>query len=425
MSCDLSDRVLLLAGAGVFPCVLVSMMALMPAAAQSVSEETYRQEALAHSRAVEAAYRRVETFIRDDSTAETAWTGSVPPAETGWLGAWTTRGVRARYCDDTLLVYLGPESLKGVGRDHRVVRAAPHVYAPPGDRARPTVLHWLEGGQARGSMGRGAVVLPDCLSDASFGGTLPSGRAALAGAVPDPYRDIVERVTHERRVDVCPAGQHGVGRTMIRAVRQEHNGRGDPVGNPAPDPWEVLIDWCRADYTEWEHYSNPCFWTAGPPHNRRMEGREIWRRLKTVTAGGTALGTPEFVSSSCWTGGVAVMPTPAISEIGYTETRSDACPGSMTGGGRGYWRLRTEQSTQFPWDVVPVVQVSYGNWILESDDCQNQQMCWAADEGGSVLVPCSSVAGGSGESDTGESGCGCGGNGGGPGGASVLIPKFA
>ena len=249
----------------------------MAATEAAEAERVYRQEALAHARAIAEAWRRLEDHILRRSTAATRWTGSVPPAATGWLDAWTGRGVRARYCEDTLLVYMEPAALKGVGRDQRAVQVAPHLYAG-GELA---ALHWLEGGAASGAAsgtatgtaGRASVVLPSCLSDPWFGGPLPSGRVALAGVVRDPHVRLSERVSHERTAEDCPAGSHGDGLTMTREVIQAHDGRGDAVGDPEFGPWQVLIDDCRADYSEWEHYTLPCEWDAGPPHNRRMEGR--------------------------------------------------------------------------------------------------------------------------------------------------------
>ena len=135
-----------------------------PALAQAPADErVYRAEALAHAGAVEAAWRRLETFILRDSRGAASWPGAVPPASTGWQASWTQRGVEARYCNDVLLVYLAPERLKGVGRDHRAVHAAPHAY---GGGERP-VLHWLEGGVVWGGAGRAAVTLPNCLSAAA------------------------------------------------------------------------------------------------------------------------------------------------------------------------------------------------------------------------------------------------------------------
>ena len=305
-----------------------ALPAASPAAAQGYEDElVYRQAALAHARALAEAWRQLEDHILRRSATATSWTGSIPPPETGWLEAWTERGVRARYCEDTLLVYMEPAALKGVGRDQRAVQVAPHLYAE-GDLA---ALHWLEGGAATGTAGRAPVALPACLGDGSFGGPLPSGRAALAGAVRDPHLERRERISHERSVEDCPAGSHGEGRTMTREVVQDHDGRGDAVGDPEFGPWQVLIDDCRADYAEWEHYTLPCEWDAGPPHNRRMEGREIWRREKTVTQDGIAWGTPEFVSTSCWEGQTPSLPEAEVSETVRTETTQGTCPAGYTG----------------------------------------------------------------------------------------------
>ena len=365
-------RARMLAGASalaITAAVVAGGLTAPPTAAQGYeAEQVYRQEALAHARAIAEAWRRLEDHILRRSAQATSWTGSTPPAATGWLDAWTGRGVRARYCEDTLLVYMEPAVLKGVGRDQRSVQVAPHLYAE-GDLP---ALHWLEGGAASGTAvgtaGRASVSLPACLSDTSFGGPLPSGRAALAGVVRDPHLQRRERVSHERTVEDCPAGSHGDGRTMTREVRQAHDGRGDAVGDRVVGPWEVLIDDCRADYTEWEHYTLDCSWFAGPPHNREMTGREIWRREKAVTADGIEWGTPEFVSTSCWEGRTPALPQAEISETVRTETTSGACPAGYTGT-RVLTRTVTERSTQWPWDAAPTVQDIPGNWIADDAGC--------------------------------------------------------
>ena len=194
--------------AGVSLCALLS--AAPADAQQSTNERTYRQEALAHARAVTTAWRRLESYILEGSagtpdphgTSVSGWSGPVPPAASGWLAGWTLRGVRARYCEDTLLVYLAPARLKGVGRDHRAVQVAPHAYAGSGAQGQAPVLHWLEAGRALGAAGRPSVTLPACLSDSAFGGPLPSGRAALAGTVRDPYTHTNERVNHHTRARI-------------------------------------------------------------------------------------------------------------------------------------------------------------------------------------------------------------------------------
>ena len=366
-------RARMLAGASalaIAATVVAGGLTAPPAAAQGYeAEQVYRQEALAHAKAITEAWRRLEDHILRRSAAATVWTGSVPPGTTGWLDAWTGRGVRARYCEDTLLVYMEPASLKGVGRDQRSVQVAPHLYAQ-GDLP---ALHWLEGGGASGvavgTAGRASLSLPACLSDSSFGGPLPSGRAALAGVVRDPHLELRERVSHERTVEDCPAGSHGEDRTMTREVRQAHDGRGDAVGDPIVGSWQVLIDDCRADYTEWEHYTLDCSWVAGPPHNREMTGQAIWRREKTVTADGIAWGTPEFVSTNCWEGRTPALPQAEISETVRTETTTGACAAGYIGT-RVLTRTVTKRSTRWPWDAAPIVQDIPGNWIADDTGCQ-------------------------------------------------------
>ena len=355
-------KALFLAGASLW------VLAALPATAQAqvtADERVYRAEALAHARAIEAAWRRLETFILEEAGGPTEWTGAAgelpgtPPPAVGWQADWTLRGLEARYCDDTLLVFLAPERVKGTGADHRAVHAAPQAYS---DRRDPA-LHWLENGRAEGGAGRAPVVLPDCMSP------LPSGRAALAGTVRDPFLHMTDRTGRERRQEECGAGEHGDGRTYVREVTQAHNGRGDPVGEPVEGPWELSIDLCRDDYSQWEHYTLACHWDAGPPHSRRMEGREVWRRLRTVTAAGERLGAPEFVSTSCWTGGAPpAPPTPEITETSREETSARACPAGYVGS-IGYRRTVTLRATRFPWDEAPVTQTILGDWTIARDDC--------------------------------------------------------
>ena len=171
--------------AGVSLCALLS--AAPASAQQSANERIYRQEALAHARAVTTAWRRLESYILEGSagtphpqgTSVSGWSGAVPPAGSGWLADWTLRGVRARYCEDTLLVYLAPERLKGVGRDHRAVQAAPHAYAGGGAQGEAPVLHWLEAGRAAGAaIARESFRAAGTMDIISHGVVLPFGFAA-------------------------------------------------------------------------------------------------------------------------------------------------------------------------------------------------------------------------------------------------------
>ena len=398
--------------------LLLAVAGASPGETPDEAERLYRQEALAH--ALSMGYRRLEHHILKLSSAATAWAGDTPPASTGWLSVWTERGARARYCDDTLIVYMGPAQLKGVGRDHRAVHVAPYAYATGVDRGTLPTLHWLEGGEARGSVGRAPVSLPACLSASS---ALPEGRAALAGRVADPFAAMRDRVSRESTVELCPAGFHGAGRTKVRDVTTTYNGRGQAMGTPVNGPWSVLIDQCRADYAQWQRYTEPCTWYAGAPHNKMLSGRAIWRRLKTVSTAGASFGAPEFVSTSCWGGAAPALPRTSVTTTTNSETKYEACAANEQGGGRDYRRTKTQRNTLFSWDNNPLVKVSYTNWILTNASCSTKMCRTGGVRDGGEFVPCDSLnsdgvpTNGPGEGDR-DGGCapGDGDSGGDPGG---------
>ena len=250
--------------------LLLGLVVSVQGIGEEDAESVYRQEALAHADAIVAAFRQLEEHILTLSAAATVWVGDVPPPVTGWRAGWTVRGVRAQYCANTLVVYLGPLSVKGVGSDQRSVHSAPQAYIGGGLSGQIPPLHWLTSAQAEGGPGRDSVLMPACMT------SLPDGRAALAGVVSDPFNELSDRVTHERRVEACPAGEHGDGVTQVREITQDFNGRGDPIGPPVVGPWADFLVLCRADYAEVEHFDRVCTWDAGEPFNREMTGREVW-----------------------------------------------------------------------------------------------------------------------------------------------------
>ncbi len=339
--------------------VLAALMAALPAIA-ATPDDIADQEALSHAHALEGAWHRLETFIRDESTSPTLWTAA--PPSTPWRDSWTRRGLSARYCDGILIVYAEPERLKGVGRNQRSVRLAPHLQSD--DVPPPPPLHWLAGSTAIGGSGRADVDLPSCMTG------LPSGRVALAGNVEDPFAVILPTLHRERETRPCPAGTHGTGRVFVRDVIQEVNGRGDPLGPQTHMPWQLLSDSCQGDTSTWVTYRLACTFDAGEPHNREIGGEDIYRRQKTVTADGISWGAPEFVSSSCWQDPEPLVPQPDIQVTTSTETRAIACTSPQTGT-RNQSRTVHERSTQFPWDDEPIVQVTkQGEWATTSDTCR-------------------------------------------------------
>ena len=341
------------------PLLVAALLAASPVVA-ATPEEIADKEALSHAHALEGAWHRLETFIRDESTSLTRWTAG--PPSTPWRDSWTRRGLSARYCDGILLVYAEPERLKGVGRNQRSVRLAPHLQSD--DVPPPPPLHWLAGSRAIGGSGRDDVVLPACMTG------LPSGRVALAGEVEDPFAVVTTTLDRERETRPCPAATHGSGRDFVRDIVQEVNGRGDPLGAPTHMPWQLLSDSCRGDTSTWVTFRLPCTFDAGEPHNRTISGEDIYRRQKTVTSAGTSWGPPEFVSSSCWQDPDPLVPQPDIRVSTRTSTRTVACISPATGT-RYQSRTTHLRSTQFPWDDQPIVQVTgRGQWRTTHSTCR-------------------------------------------------------
>lgn len=342
--------------------------------------------ARAHAEAVKLAYFRLEDLILKRSTAAVSWSGDVPPAtvggvSSGWLAEWTERGVRARYCTDdpavpgTLLVWLDPASLMGVGTDHRSVAAAPRLYG----RERRT-LHWLDSGVAEGSDGRDRVVLPSCMTTG-----LPSGRAALAGGVGDPWVLTSARLSWERRDAACPADTHRPAslaasepaRVERRRVTRQFNRKGVEVPPPVFGSWELAVDLCERDYTVTETETQSCTYTI---EGETAVGYRIVTRDKTVTATGDSFSPWVVLFSTCWTGTPATIPPPAgtpetlpsptITFPTWVETEPQPCPVCFDGSAFR-WRRHTDRHTQFPWDSAPTVQtdVAVTNWITDQTGC--------------------------------------------------------
>ena len=121
-------------------------------------------------------------------------------------------------------------------------------------------------------------------------------------------------------------------------------------------------------------------------------------RVKTVDSGGVSLGAPVFVSTSCWSGGVAAIAPPVITSTTNTQSRTVACSAGMPALESGQqWqgnmterRTVTVVSTQFEWDAVPTTQSASTNWVVVSQaNCT--QMCregGGQSGSGGTLTPC-------------------------------------
>ena len=357
--------------------------------AQDEVDPHFQSHALRYAGMIERAYGRLYGHIRSNESVPVSWSGAaVPPASTGWEAVWTEAGLRARYCDNVLVVYMGFSEVKGVGGEHRAIQQARRSFLPERERGvKLPLLSWLEAGDVVDAHGNVRPLDP-CMT-ASYSEPLPSGRAALAGAVVDPATVVRERESYEYRVEPCPAGQHGQVRER-RTVRRTIDGNDNEVETPAYEAWESTpASWCRADYTYHELFTRPCRWYQGEPFNREMEGTETWRVPVGVSkdpenpVGGIRKtpGASEFVSSTCWDTPPGDVPVPSTSHEYFTETHILSCPPNMSGQ-IDVVRQRITTTTTYPWGEDPLMTVSYTNWSETSNSCTRQSGDGGGGDGG-------------------------------------------
>ncbi len=355
----------------VWPAALLGALVVLGLLARESAAQTLddhvQSHALRYAGMIERAFGRLHGHIRHRSTAATSWTGAaVPPPATGWETTWTQAGLRARYCDNFLVVYIEPAALKGTGRDHRAIQQARHSFLPERETGvRAPMLGWLEAATVQDAQGM-VWPLPACALSA-YTGFLPSGRAALAGEVIDPWLDLRARVSFETRERACPAGQHGALRER-RTVTQEFNAHGTAAGPQTFGPWQASPgSWCRDDYVAFDVFTRPCSWFQGEPFNATLTGIETWRVPIEVTAAGRAFQGAEFVSTTCWIPpGPVPVPTSTVADV--LQSRTLGCPPDHEGSIEQQ-RTQTTATTTYPWGQAPLVSVEYTNWNEVSNTC--------------------------------------------------------
>ena len=345
---------------------------LAASGAGAAVDENLRRHAIRYAGLIERAHEVLADHIRRRSSAATSWTGAaVPGAPTGWQAQWTELGLRARYCDGVLAVYMGAAAPKGVGAHHRDIQMAPRLYLGASDRGlTQPPLHWLDGRRVEGEA-IGTVALPACM-ESVYTEALPRGRAALVATVPDPWLARRTRERYETRDIACGSGRHGDGVRERRLVTREQNGRGDWTGDAVYGPWEVLVDTCRDDYVYHLTRTEECTWHQGEPFNRQMSGVRRWRQAMRVSAQGEqAVGTPVLVGSTCWN--ETADPRPVGDPTTVVRTRKQEqerdCDEGYTG---SVWfeRTRTTTVTTMPWASDPYVTVGYSPWQEVRNTCE-------------------------------------------------------
>ena len=345
--------------------------------AQDVVDAHFQSHALRYAGMIERAYGRLYGHIRSNESGPVSWSGAaVPPASTGWDAVWTEAGLRARYCADHLVVYMGLSEVKGVGGEHRAIQQARRSFLPERERGvKLPLLSWLEASKVLDGDGS-ALDLDECIT-ANYSEPLPSRRAALAGKVEDPATVVRKKESYETRVEPCPAGSHGQQRER-RLVTQQIDANDNDVEPPVYGAWESAPgSWCRPDYTYYELFTRPCRSGEVEPFDREMEGTQTWRVLVSVGADPASSegeptktrGTAERVANTCGDTPPGPAPVPSISHEYVTETQILGCEPGMSGQIDSA-RQHITTTTTYPWGEDPLVTVSYTNWSETSNSCR-------------------------------------------------------
>lgn len=348
----------------------VSVAALVISVPALAAEKNYQQSERADARAyahmMTEAYAAMELYIRRASSEAVQWgPGDIPPSESGWKEAWSRQGLRARYCDNSLLVYAGIDKIKGVEGDWRQIQEAAHDEITPSG-ARAPRLDWIVSPSKIKAGDGKELQIPKCLID-GYSKPLPSGRVAIFGPVVDPSNQLVDLAKWITETNACPAGTHGDGVSRRRQEVQTVDGRGNEVSKSLGN-WEEVFNACHEDYAYWDYFEGACSWQAGPPFNKKMHGISTYRIRASVTSDGVKYGTPVFVSSTCFDNAAdkpADIPEPTTNAANstQTETKTQGC-GSGYSGSMSLRRTRsvTTKTITFPWDQSPITAVKYGNW---------------------------------------------------------------
>ena len=351
---------------------IVAAFLLCAAGTGTAMDENLRRHAIEYAGLITRAHDALTDHIEHGSAAAVSWTGTpIPGGETGWRENWTDAGLRARYCDGALLVYMGVAAPKGTGGHHRDIQMAPRLYLGASDTGLTLPpLHWLDGRRVEGE-GLGTVPLPGCM-ESMYTEALPRGRAALLRSVPDPWLEHRTREDYQVRDVACGPGRHGEGVRERRRVSREQNGRGEWTEAPEYGPWEVLVDTCRDDYVYHRTFSEECTWYQGEPFGREMRGITRWQQAMQVSAQGEqALGEPVRVGTTCWDDRDGPEPIGDPRTLVGTATQEDerACEAGYTG---SVWFERTETTTTttVPWGSNPFVTVAYSTWQEVSNTCE-------------------------------------------------------
>lgn len=305
-------------------------------------------------------------------------------------------GVKARYCDNTLLVYLDDPAPKGIGPGklrliqtakpdrHRKLNGSPDIQHYP--------LQWLMGDRVESTYQyvNPIIVVPDCMQNLP----LPVGTPALITRVVD-----INTVTHvkpkrEIRYDACPDGTHGViasdgtvNNYMVRMMRtgtQHYNSIVGWIAEPQWGDWEETTDYCQDDSVYEFSFKSPCG-LIDLGNGRTRQGYTWFKQERIRNQDGETMTAPVMKGSQCEDvqNGlvVATLPDPIVDEVNTTETGTQSCPSGYTGS-ISISRTKTVRTTSFVWRQDPITTTTYTNWAQISNSCVQSLACYQGQKGG-------------------------------------------
>lgn len=322
--------------------------------------------------------------------------GDFPRLDAYELGRWK---VRARLCDDYLIVYYEDDNFKlSITPDEiRQVPIARLTRAGKHQEASGALPLGFIGSDGKLTLSSGGVVDLPASCDANYSTPMPRGMVAVAdrayawglSGAPTQHLDGV-------RWEPCVAPQVGRGTQYRQQMSQSRDLYGNTKGVATPGNWVMTLDACRDPNTSWfQDASQTC---AGTFNGQVVQRPVLWEYQRkeiqdpsdpfktlwiVVDLDGSIVANPR--GRLAWH---ACDDTPTTSQEittvqgQFTETRTTACqdiysPTSFTFQpyDRGRYvetRIRTTISQTYDWDREPIEVNHYTPWAVQEDSCHRE-----------------------------------------------------
>lgn len=298
----------------------------------------------------------------EDRTGPKSISNSVPEPSREW-------GLRARYCEGTLIIFLEHSGLKNLGEaGHNKIIA---------ESIRTKRFYGkFEADRTVNTMGIKQSI-PDCLYDSDWGQQPAALNAVVVWPISnDPkYQTVRERSKNEYRKDSCPVGQFGQGPFHTRSVTWKSN---DPDNKTYTDWTQTYAGNCRVPYEETKQRAVACSFTD-PRTGETVNAHNVFQQEILVNSDDESTwvyGPWAFSWGLCKDGvKTPTLPNPTKTITETPETRSVGCPSGYTGS-LNQRRIITKTTVTFPWDQPPVIATEKSEWATYSGSCTRKLACY-------------------------------------------------